>query len=97
MRRESPPCPQKRKEGPTIARENPRLSRHNGRSGKHGVYNSKHNDRSFNIENADNITPSRTSFNLYWDCQNGLRTHVENASGQYPSFVQHEHDEYERR
>ena len=97
MRRESPPCPQKRKEGPTIARENPRLSRHNGRSGKHGVYNSNHNDRSFNIENADNITPSRTSFNLYWDCQNGLRTHVENASGQYPSFVQHEHDEYERR
>ena len=73
------------------------MSRHNGRSGKHGVYNPKHNDRSFNIENADNITPSRTSFNLYWDCQNGLRTHVENASGQYPSFVQHEHDEYERR
>ena len=73
------------------------MSRHNGRSGKHGVYNPKHNDRSFNIENADNITPSRTSFNLYWDCQNGLRTHVENTSGQYPSFVQHEHDEYERR
>lgn len=97
MQREPPPCPQKRKEGPTIARENPRLSRHNGRSGKHGVYNPKHNDRSFNIENADNITPSRTSFNLYWDCQNGLRTHVENTSGQYPSFVQHEHDEYERR
>ena len=73
------------------------MSRHNGRSGKHGVYTPKHNDRSFNIENADNITPSRTSFNLYWDCQHGLRTHAENASGQYPSFVQHEHDEYERR
>lgn len=88
---------EKRKETPPIARENPRVSRHNGRSGKHGVYNPKHNDRSFNVENADNITPSRTSLNLYWDCQNGLRTHEENASGQYPTFTQHEHDEYERR
>jgi hypothetical protein len=32
-----------------------RVSRHNGRSGKNGVYNSKHNDRSFNVEHADNI------------------------------------------
>ena len=78
-------------------KENPRVSRHNGRAGKHGVYNPKHNDRSFDVENADNITPSRTSLNLYWDCQNGLRTHEENASGQYPTFTQHEHDEYERR
>ena len=33
--------------------------------------------------------------NLYWDCRNGLRTHEENA--QFPTFTQHEHDEYERR
>ena len=77
--------------------EKPRVSRHNGRAGKHGVYNPKHNDRSFNVENADNITPSRTSLNLYWDCTHGLRTHEENNTGQYPIFTQHEHDEYERR
>ena len=40
---------------------------------------------------------SRTSLNLYWDCINGLRTHEENSTGQYPTFTQHEHDEYERR
>ncbi len=78
-------------------KENPRVSRHNGRAGKHGVYNPKHNDRSFDVENADNISKERTSMNLYWDCTNGLRTHEENASGQYPTFTQHEHDEYERR
>ena len=77
--------------------EKPRVSRHNGRAGKHGVYNPKHNDRSFNVENADNISKDRTSLNLYWDCVNGLRTHVENSAGQYPTFTQHEHDEYERR
>ena len=77
--------------------EKPRVSRHNGRAGKHGVYNPKHNDRSFNVENADNISKERTSLNLHWDCVNGLRTHVENSTGQYPTFTQHEHDEYERR
>lgn len=75
----------------------PRVSRHNGRAGKHGVYNPKHNDRSFDVENADNISRDRTSLNLYWDCTNGLRTHEENSTGQYPTFAQHEHDEYERR
>ena len=78
-------------------KDKPRVSRHNGRAGKHGVYNPKHNDRSFDVENADNISPSRTSLNLYWDCANGLRTHEENNTGQYPTFTQHEHDEYERR
>ena len=72
-----------------------RVSRHNGRSGKNGVYNPKHNDRSFNVEHADNIDQDRTAMNLYWDCRNGLRTHEENA--QFPTFTQHEHDEYERR
>ena len=77
--------------------EKPRVSRHNGRVGKHGVYNPKHNDRNFDVENADNISKDRTSLNLYWDCINGLRTHEENSTGQYPTFTQHEHDEYERR
>ena len=77
--------------------EKPRVSRHNGRAGKHGVYNPKHNDRSFDVENADNINRDRTSLNHYWDCTNGLRTHEENSTGQYPAFAQHEHDEYERR
>ena len=78
-------------------KDKPRVSRHNGRAGKHGVYNPKHNDRSFDVENADNISKDRTSLNLYWDCTHGLRTHVENSTGQYPTFTQHEHDEYERR
>ena len=78
-------------------KDNPRVSRHNGRAGKHGVYNPKHNDRNFDVENAENISKDRTSLNFYWDCQNGLRTHEENNTGQYPSFTQHEHDEYERR
>ena len=78
-------------------KEKPRVSRHNGRAGKHGVYNPKHNDRSFDVENAENISKERTSLNLYWDCANGLRTHEENSTGQFPSFTQHEHDEYERR
>ena len=78
-------------------KDKPRVSRQNGRAGKHGVYNPKHNDRSFNVENAENISKDRTSLNLYWDCANGLRTHDENITGQFPTFTQHEHDEYERR
>ena len=35
--------------------------------------------------------------NLYWDCDNGLRTHEENLYGQYPTFTQHERNEYEKR
>lgn len=73
------------------------MSRHNGRAGKHGVYNPKHNDRSFDVANAENIEASRTAMNLYWDCTNGLRTHEENLSGQYPTFTQHERNEYEKR
>lgn len=73
------------------------MSRHNGRAGKHGVYNPKHNDRSFDVGNAENIEASRTAMNLYWDCANGLRTHEENLFGQYPTFTQHERNEYEKR
>ena len=49
------------------------------------------------MENADNIHPERTPLNVYWDCQNGQRTHEENCSDQFPTFTQLEHDEYERR
>ena len=74
-----------------------RVSRHNGRAGKHGVYNPKHNDRQFDVAHADNIDKGRTSMNLYWDWQNGLRNHERNQSGEYPSFNQVEHDFYEQR
>ena len=74
-----------------------RVSRHNGRAGKHGVYNPKHNDRQFDVNHADNIDKSRTSLNLYWDWQNGLRDHEANQSGQYPSFNQVERQFYEQR
>ncbi len=74
-----------------------RVSRHNGRAGKHGVYNPKHNDRQFDVNHADNIDKSRTSLNLYWDWQNGLRDHEVNQSGQYPTFNQAERDFYEQR
>ncbi|MCR4885724.1 MAG: serine/arginine repetitive matrix protein 2, partial [Clostridiales bacterium] len=74
-----------------------RVSRHNGRAGKHGVYNPKHNDRQFDVAHADNIDKGRTSQNLYWDWQNGLRDHEANQSGQYPSFNQVERDFYEQR
>ncbi len=49
------------------------------------------------MTNADNIEASRTAMNLYWDCANGLRTHEENLSGPYPTFTQHERNEYEKR
>ena len=74
-----------------------RVSRHNGRAGKHGVYNPKHNDRQFDVAHAENIHQDRTSLNLYWDWQNGLRNHEENQSGQYPTFNLVERDFYEQR
>lgn len=80
-----------------IANQKQRVSRHNGRAGKHGVYNSKHNDRQFDVAHADNIDGHRTRMNLYWDWQNGLRTHEENQSGQYPTFPEVEHEFYEQR
>ena len=49
------------------------------------------------MNNAENIQPQKTELNLYWDWHNGLRTHTENVSGQYPTFVQVEHDFYEQR
>ena len=47
------------------------------------------------MENAENIAGERTRLNLYWDCTNGLRTHEENS--RFPTFTQHERNEYERR
>ena len=74
-----------------------RVSRHNGRSGKHGVYNPRHNDRQFDVTHADNIDQARTTQNLYWDWQNGLRNNEQNQSGDYPSFSQVEREFYEQR
>ena len=47
------------------------------------------------MKNAENIAGERTRLNLYWDCTNGLRTHEENR--RFPTFTQHERNEYERR
>ena len=80
-----------------MAQTKQRVSRHNGRAGKHGVYNPKHNDRQFDVAHADNIDGNRTNQNLYWDWQNGLRNHEENASGKYPTFNQVEREFYEQQ
>ena len=74
-----------------------RVSRHNGRAGKSGAYSSKHNDRKFDAENADHIDSSRTHLNMYWDYQNGLRTHAEQEQGDYPSFADVEKQFYTER
>ena len=50
-----------------------RLTRHNGRAGKFGTYNPKHNDRQFNVEHSEHIDPTRTKFNIYFDCYTGYR------------------------
>ena len=70
-----------------------KVSRHNGRRGKNGVYNPKHNDRSFNVENAENINSGLTQRNLYWDWKNGLRSHGENEGK--PTFREIEREFYE--
>ena len=74
-----------------------RVSRHNGRSGKSGTYSSKHNDRQFDAEKADHIDASRTHLNVYWDYQNGQRTHEEQLQGNYPPFQSVEKQFYEER
>lgn len=74
-----------------------RVSRHNGRAGKSGAYSSKHNDRKFDAENADHIDSSRTHLNMYWDYQNGLRSHEEQQHGDYPSFADVEKQFYTER
>ena len=74
-----------------------RVSRHNGRAGKNGSFGSKHNDRNFDAENADHIDSSRIHMNMYWDYQNGLRTHAEQEQGDYPSFADVEKQFYTER
>lgn len=74
-----------------------RVSRHNGRAGKSGAYSSKHNDRKFDAENADHIDSSRMHLNMYWDYQNGLRSHEEQEHGDYPSFADVEKQFYTER
>ena len=74
-----------------------RVSRHNGRAGKSGAYSSKHNDRKFDAENADHIDSSRTHLNMYWDYQNGLRSHEEQQHGDYLTFADVEKQFYTER
>lgn len=74
-----------------------RVSRHNGRAGKSGAYSSKHNDRKFDAENADHIDSSRTHLNMYWDYQNGLRSHEEQEHGDYLTFADVEKQFYTER
>lgn len=71
-----------------------RVSRHNGRSGKSGTYSSKHNDRQFDADKAEHINTERMLQNVYWDYQNGLRTHAEQENGNYPTFAEIENRFY---
>ena len=71
-----------------------RVSRHNGRSGKSGAYSSKHNDRQFDADKTEHINTERMLHNVYWDYQNGLRTHAEQESGSYPTFAEIEKQFY---
>jgi len=49
-----------------------RATRHNGRKGENGIFKAGHNDRTFNLENAEHIDPSKSIFNVYWDCYQGF-------------------------
>ena len=49
-----------------------RATRHNGRKGENRIFKAGHNDRTFNLENAEHIDPSKSIFNVYWDCYQGF-------------------------
>lgn len=59
-----------------------RATRHNGRVGKHGVFKPGHNDRTFDVDNADHIDPSRSYMNVYWDMYQGYN--IADANGIRP-------------
>lgn len=56
-----------------------RATRHNGRKGANGVFKAGHNDRTFEVENADHIDPSRANLNVYWDAVQGYNIADENG------------------
>lgn len=44
-----------------MAKQKVRATRHNGRKGENGVFKAGHNDRSFDVDAAEHIDPSRSS------------------------------------
>ena len=50
-----------------MAKQKVRATRHNGRKGENGVFKAGHNDRSFDVDAAEHIDPSRSFMNVYWD------------------------------
>ena len=44
-----------------------RATIHNGRTSNLGAFTPKHNDRNFNINHAEHITPERVKLNRYWN------------------------------
>lgn len=62
-----------------MAGEKVRATRHNGRKGANGVFKAGHNDRTFEVENADHIDPSRANLNVYWDAVQGYNIADENG------------------
>ena len=72
-----------------------RASRHNGRFGKNGVYNPKHNDREFDLDKADNIDPTMTPYNVYWNCVDRVATQHKDRGDNWHSFTEVEENFYD--
>jgi len=55
-----------------------RVTQHSSRTDSRGrVHGTKHNDRNFDISQSDNIDPSRTCDNWYWNYYNGDYTEAD--------------------
>ena len=65
-----------------MAKQKVRATRHNGRKGENGVFKARHNDRSFDVDAADHIDPSRSFMNVYWDMYQGYN--IAGADGVRP-------------
>ena len=65
-----------------MAKQKVRATRHNGRKGENGVFKAGHNDRSFDVDAAEHIDPSRSFMNVYWDMYQGYN--IADANGLRP-------------
>lgn len=65
-----------------MAKQKVRATRHNGRKGENGVFKAGHNDRSFDVDAAEHIDPSRSFMNVYWDMYKGYN--IAGADGVRP-------------
>ena len=65
-----------------MAKQKVRATRHNGRKGENGVFKAGHNDRSFDVDAAEHIDPSRSFMNVYWDMYQGYN--IAGADGVRP-------------